>query len=118
MKRYHGVTIHAIPFKLTPLTASQNTPGPSLRHANLITFMGGPATTESRLDTMFIPGLKTTAVGTAGTNGIGTTLFNPGNEPSFATPSSTTTFRGDSTRASSDHARRSIPTTALTLRSP
>jgi len=52
----------------------------------LITFMGGPATTESRLDTMFIPGLKTTAVGTAGTNGIGTTLFNPGNEPSFATP--------------------------------
>ncbi|KAI9877042.1 MAG: hypothetical protein M1830_004961 [Pleopsidium flavum] len=52
----------------------------------LITFMGGPANTESRLDTMFIPGLKTTAVGSAGTNGIGTTLFNPGNEPSFATP--------------------------------
>jgi len=52
----------------------------------LISFMGGPATTESRLDTMFIPGLKTTSVGTGGTNGIGTTLFNPDNEPSFATP--------------------------------
>ena len=52
----------------------------------LISFMGGPATAEARLDTMFIPGLKTTAVGSGGTNGIGTTLFNPGNEPSFNTP--------------------------------
>lgn len=52
----------------------------------LISFMGGPATTESRLDTMFVPGLKAGAVGSGGTNGIGSTLFNPGNEPSFATP--------------------------------
>lgn len=52
----------------------------------LITFMGGPATTETRLDTMFVPDLKSTAVGSGGTNGIGNTLFNPGNEPSFATP--------------------------------
>lgn len=52
----------------------------------LIQFMGGPTVTESRLDTMFIPGLKSTSVGSDGTNGIGTTLFNPGNEPSFATP--------------------------------
>jgi len=52
----------------------------------LISFMGGPARTESRLDTMFVAGIKTTAVGSGGTNGIGTTLFNPGNEPSFSTP--------------------------------
>ncbi|TKA61306.1 hypothetical protein B0A49_09728 [Cryomyces minteri] len=52
----------------------------------LISFIGGPARTESRLDTMFIPNIKTTAVGTGGTNGIGSTLFNPGNEPSFSTP--------------------------------
>ena len=44
----------------------------------LISFMGGPQTTETRLDTMFIPGLKTTGTGTGGGNGIGTTLFNPG----------------------------------------
>ncbi|KAI9739309.1 MAG: hypothetical protein M1834_007522 [Cirrosporium novae-zelandiae] len=54
--------------------------------ATLITLMGGPNTTESRLDTMFIPGLRTTSVGSGGSNGIGTTLFNPGNEPSFLTP--------------------------------
>ncbi len=35
---------------------------------------------------MFVPGLKSTAVGSGGNNGLGTTLFNPGNEPSFATP--------------------------------
>ncbi|KAK5001505.1 hypothetical protein LTR60_007361, partial [Cryomyces antarcticus] len=52
----------------------------------LISFIGGPARTESRLDAMFVPNLKTTAVGTGGTNGIGSTLFNPGNEPSFSTP--------------------------------
>ena len=52
----------------------------------LISFMGGPAMTEARLDTMFIPGLKTTGVGSGGTNGIGNTLFNPGTEPSFNTP--------------------------------
>ena len=54
--------------------------------ATLISFMGGPAMTEARLDTMFKPGLKKSAVGSGGTNGIGSTLFNPGNEPSFATP--------------------------------
>ncbi|KAF2086181.1 glycoside hydrolase family 92 protein [Saccharata proteae CBS 121410] len=54
--------------------------------ATLISFMGGPNTTEARLDAMFVPGLRTTAVGSGGTNGIGDTLFNPGNEPSFSTP--------------------------------
>lgn len=52
----------------------------------LINFMGGPNATESRLDTMFIPGLRTNGVGAGGSNGAGTTLFNPGNEPSFSTP--------------------------------
>jgi predicted alpha-1,2-mannosidase len=52
----------------------------------LISFVGGPNITESRLDTMFVPGLRTTSVGAGGTNGIGTSLYNPGNEPSFATP--------------------------------
>jgi predicted alpha-1,2-mannosidase len=52
----------------------------------LISIIGGPNQTESRLDTMFIPGLRTSAVGAGGTNGIGDTLFNPGNEPSFSTP--------------------------------
>ena len=51
----------------------------------LISLMGGPATAESRLDEMFVPGLRG-AVGVGGNNGQGTTLFNPGNEPSFATP--------------------------------
>jgi putative alpha-1,2-mannosidase len=52
----------------------------------LISFIGGPNATESRLDMMFKPGQRTTTVGAGGTNGIGDTLFNPGNEPSFATP--------------------------------
>lgn len=53
----------------------------------LIDFMGGYNTTEARLDTMFIPGLRGgNGVGVGGVNGAGTTLFNPGNEPSFATP--------------------------------
>lgn len=51
--------------------------------ATLITLMGGPNTTESRLDTMFIPGLSESALGG---NSIGTMIFNPGNEPSFMTP--------------------------------
>jgi len=54
--------------------------------ATLISFMGGPTTTEAHLDTMFKPGLKTTSVGSGGNNGVGTTIFNPGNEPSFFTP--------------------------------
>ena len=53
---------------------------------SLIQFMGGPETMEQRLDTMFIPGLRTGSVGSGGTNGVGTTIFNPGNEPSFQTP--------------------------------
>ncbi|TVY51721.1 putative secreted glycosidase [Lachnellula cervina] len=52
----------------------------------LINFMGGNNATESRLDSMFIPGLRTNGVGIGGQNGAGTTLFNPGNEPSFSTP--------------------------------
>jgi putative alpha-1,2-mannosidase len=52
----------------------------------LISFTGGPNITESRLDTMFIPGLKRNGVGNGGNNGVGDTLFNPGNEPSFQTP--------------------------------
>lgn len=53
----------------------------------LIAFMGGPNSTEARLDAMFVPGLAGSGVGQGGSNGAGqTTLFNPGNEPSFATP--------------------------------
>jgi predicted alpha-1,2-mannosidase len=43
----------------------------------LIAFMGGPNTTEARLDTMFIPGLKTSGVGSGQMNGVGSTFFNP-----------------------------------------
>ncbi|PKX91959.1 glycosyl hydrolase 92 [Aspergillus novofumigatus IBT 16806] len=50
----------------------------------LIDFMGGPATFEARLDTMFKPNLS---VQNLGANGAGiTTLMNIGNEPDFATP--------------------------------
>lgn len=52
----------------------------------LISFMGGLARSKARLDTTFIPELKTGAVGSGGTNGIGSTFFNPGNELSFSTP--------------------------------
>jgi putative alpha-1,2-mannosidase len=51
----------------------------------LIKFMGGPNATEARLDEMFKPGFQASR-GSDGTNGIGSTIFNPGNEPSFATP--------------------------------
>ena len=47
-------------------------------------FMGGPSTAETRLDAMFIPGIQSGGVGAG--NGAGTTIFNPGNEPSFGTP--------------------------------
>lgn len=46
--------------------------------------VGVPATVESRLDVMFIPGLQDEGVGAG--NGIGSTIFNPGNKPSFGTP--------------------------------
>ncbi|RDW87775.1 alpha-1,2-mannosidase family protein-like protein [Coleophoma crateriformis] len=49
----------------------------------LITLMGGANTTEARLDTMFTPQLSASNVGG---NSIGSTIFNPGNEPSFMTP--------------------------------
>jgi putative alpha-1,2-mannosidase len=45
--------------------------------------MGGPNTTEARLDAMFIPGLSQSD---ANGNSAGTTIYNPGNEPSFMTP--------------------------------
>ncbi|KAI1103183.1 glycoside hydrolase family 92 protein [Jackrogersella minutella] len=49
----------------------------------LISLMGGEEKAESRLDTMFIPGLTRS---NQGGNSIGSTIFNPGNEPSFMTP--------------------------------
>jgi predicted alpha-1,2-mannosidase len=52
----------------------------------LIDRMGGTKKTEERLDIMFKAGLRKGGVGNGGLNGAGTTLFNPGNEPSFATP--------------------------------
>jgi putative alpha-1,2-mannosidase len=51
--------------------------------STLITLMAGPETFESRLDTMFTPQLSSSDVGG---NGIGSMIFNPGNEPSFMTP--------------------------------
>ncbi|EFR04110.1 glycosyl hydrolase [Nannizzia gypsea CBS 118893] len=53
---------------------------------SLIKLMGGRETMERRLDQMFVPGLRMGDVGSGGTNTVGTTLFNPGNEPSFFTP--------------------------------
>ncbi|KAI1443281.1 glycoside hydrolase family 92 protein [Annulohypoxylon stygium] len=50
---------------------------------SLISLMGGPEKAEARLDTMFIPGLTRS---NQGGNSIGSTIFNPGNEPSFMTP--------------------------------
>ncbi|KAI8956480.1 glycoside hydrolase family 92 protein [Daldinia sp. FL1419] len=50
---------------------------------SLISRMGGQQKAELRLDTMFIPGLAGSDVGG---NGAGTTIYNPGNEPSFMTP--------------------------------
>ncbi|PTB41856.1 glycoside hydrolase family 92 protein [Trichoderma asperellum CBS 433.97] len=51
---------------------------------SLIEKMGGVDATEKRLDLMFVPNLRTTDLGVG--VGSGTTLFNPGNEPSFGTP--------------------------------
>jgi hypothetical protein len=44
----------------------------------LIRLSGGPSTTEARLDAMFVVGLKGSGVGEGQTNGVGSTLFNPG----------------------------------------
>ncbi|KAI0137933.1 glycoside hydrolase family 92 protein [Hypoxylon sp. NC0597] len=49
----------------------------------LISRMGGLEVAEARLDTMFIPGLSRSD---QGGNSAGTTIYNPGNEPSFMTP--------------------------------
>ncbi|KAL6883182.1 glycoside hydrolase family 92 protein [Trichoderma longibrachiatum] len=50
----------------------------------LIEQMGGIEATERRLDLMFVPKLRTVDLGVGVASG--TTLFNPGNEPSFGTP--------------------------------
>lgn len=73
----------AIAYEATPWEYTWSLP---FDMATLITLMGGPAATERRLDTMFVPGLRTTSVGSGGTNTLGDALFNPGNEPSFGTP--------------------------------
>ncbi|KAJ7168271.1 glycosyl hydrolase family 92-domain-containing protein [Mycena crocata] len=49
----------------------------------LIDKMGGPEAFEVRLDASFVDGLS---AGSGAANTAGTALFNPGNEPSFATP--------------------------------
>ncbi|KAF9001236.1 hypothetical protein BDZ89DRAFT_1105367 [Hymenopellis radicata] len=51
--------------------------------AALIEKMGGPDAFEARLDASFVSGLS---AGSGAANTAGTALFNPGNEPSFATP--------------------------------
>ncbi|KAI1275676.1 glycoside hydrolase family 92 protein [Xylaria sp. FL0933] len=48
--------------------------------ATLISYSGGPDAFVARLEAMFTPGLS------SGNAQFGYTLFNPGNEPSFATP--------------------------------
>ncbi|KAI1425504.1 glycoside hydrolase family 92 protein [Xylaria sp. FL1777] len=48
--------------------------------ATLISYSGGEAAFVARLEAMFTPGLS------SGNAQFGNTLFNPGNEPSFATP--------------------------------
>ncbi|KAL9056366.1 MAG: hypothetical protein Q9162_002957 [Coniocarpon cinnabarinum] len=73
----------AIAYEATPWEYSWTVP---FDMQSLIQFMGGPMRTEQRLDAMFVPGLRPGSVGSGGNNGIGDTLFNPGNEPSFQTP--------------------------------
>ncbi|KAK8235410.1 alpha-1,2-mannosidase family protein-like protein [Phyllosticta capitalensis] len=70
----------AIAYEALPFEYSWNIPHDM---QTLIMLMGGPATTERRLDLMFKPGGRSSDIGT---NDIGDTLFNPGNEPSFSTP--------------------------------
>ena len=51
----------------------------------LVDLMGGANTTEQRLDTMFIEGLKKSGVGSGQLNGVGSTFFNPvGLHPLFS----------------------------------
>lgn len=70
----------AISYEGTPWEYSFNIPHDM---NTLISLMGGPKLFEKRLDTSFIPGLGEQ---NQGNNGIGNTIFNPGNEPSFMTP--------------------------------
>ncbi|KAM9880892.1 glycosyl hydrolase [Verticillium dahliae] len=51
--------------------------------STLISLMGGPEVFEDRLDTSFVPDL---GAQDQGNNGIGSMIYNPGNEPSFMTP--------------------------------
>ncbi|KAI4949472.1 hypothetical protein J4E91_005211 [Alternaria rosae] len=51
--------------------------------AKVIDLMGGDEAFVSRLDASFIPGFGTSV---GANNDAGSALFNPGNEPSFATP--------------------------------
>ncbi|CAN9144917.1 unnamed protein product [Alternaria sp. RS040] len=51
--------------------------------AQVINLMGGDETFVRRLDASFVPGLGTSV---GANNDAGSALFNPGNEPSFATP--------------------------------
>lgn len=51
--------------------------------AQVINLMGGDETFASRLDASFVPGFGTSV---GANNDAGSALFNPGNEPSFATP--------------------------------
>ena len=70
----------AISYEGTPWEYSFNVPHDM---STLITRMGGPQAFESRLDTSFVIGLGTQE---QGNNGIGSMIYNPGNEPSFMTP--------------------------------
>lgn len=53
--------------------------------SRIINLMGGDAAFLARLDASFVPGLAVGGTGNAN-NDAGTSLFNPGNEPSFPMP--------------------------------
>lgn len=53
--------------------------------SRIITLMGGGPSFLQRLDASFLPGLASSGTGNAN-NDAGTSLFNPGNEPSFPMP--------------------------------
>ncbi|KAL7941462.1 glycoside hydrolase family 92 protein [Trichoderma barbatum] len=77
---------------ISPLDTSYTTEGLPWEYTWTIPFdmqgfiekMGGIDATEKRLVLMFVPKLRTVDLGVG--VGSGTTLFNPGNEPSFGTP--------------------------------
>lgn len=78
-----GCEWSSIAYEATPWEYSWTIP---FDMQTLIALIGGSAVAESRLDTMFIPGLRPGSVGSGGSNTNGDALFNPGNEPSFNTP--------------------------------